>query len=174
MDPDFGALLSYTEWERRQWRDELGGRADGPALLGVSVGPHNDGRFETVGALIGHIFSAERRYVDRLSGHTPSDTAGVSTDSVEALFLDGERSREALVAWIEACPAEAWDVEREFKVLTYRLSATPRKIVTHVLLHEARHWAQIATLLRLTGARFGFRDFLVSPVLGGTFGLDET
>jgi hypothetical protein len=31
------------------------------------------------------------------------------------------------------------------------LTVTPRKIVVNVLLHETRHWAQIATLLRFNG-----------------------
>jgi uncharacterized damage-inducible protein DinB len=47
------------------------------------------------------------------------------------------------------------------------LKATPRKIVVHVLLHEIRHWAQIATLLRLTGVTDGFHDILFSPAMGG-------
>ena len=83
------------------------------ALLGVFVGPHNDGRFETVGALIGHIFLAERRYVDRLSGRAPASTAEMPID-------------------------------------------------------------EVATLLRLSGARFGFRDFLASPVPGGALRPDGT
>ena len=123
--PGFEALLSYTEWERRQWRDALGGRDDGAELLGVSVGPHNDGRFETVGALIGHIFSAELRYVDRLSGRAPASTADLPIHEVEPLFREGERSRRALVAWIQGCPPEDWDEMRELQVLTYRLTATP-------------------------------------------------
>jgi uncharacterized damage-inducible protein DinB len=46
------------------------------------------------------------------------------------------------------------------------LKATPRKLVAHVLIHEIRHWAQIATLCRFAGLR---GDFLFSPVLGGEF-----
>jgi len=34
-------------------------------------------------------------------------------------------------------------------------------------MHEIRHWAQIGTLLRLTGLKGEFHDFLFSPVLGG-------
>jgi hypothetical protein len=32
-----------------------------------------------------------------------------------------------------------------------------------------RHWAQIATLLRLHGVADAFHNFLFSPVLGGEF-----
>jgi uncharacterized damage-inducible protein DinB len=43
---------------------------------------------------------------------------------------------------------------------------TPRKIVVHILLHEMRHWAQIATLLRMNGFAGEMHDFLFSPVMG--------
>jgi len=36
-------------------------------------------------------------------------------------------------------------------------------------MHEIRHWAQIATLLRLQGLTDEFHDFLFSPVLGGEY-----
>jgi uncharacterized damage-inducible protein DinB len=54
------------------------------------------------------------------------------------------------------------------------LTATPRKIITHVVVHEIRDWAQIATLLRLNGLSGDFHDFLFSPVLGGEFRRGET
>jgi hypothetical protein len=38
-----------------------------------------------------------------------------------------------------------------------------------LLKHEIRHWAQIATLFRLSGLKVEMRDFLFSPVLGGEF-----
>jgi uncharacterized damage-inducible protein DinB len=47
------------------------------------------------------------------------------------------------------------------------VTATPKKIVMHVLLNEIRHWAQIATLCRVNGLVVGFHDFLGSPVWGG-------
>ena len=47
------------------------------------------------------------------------------------------------------------------------VTATPKKIVTHIMFHEIRHWAQIATLWRLNGLKEDFHDFLFSPVMGG-------
>jgi uncharacterized damage-inducible protein DinB len=54
-------------------------------------------------------------------------------------------------------------------ILNYKTTATPRKIITHVLMHEIRHWAQIGTMLRLDGIVDDFHDFLASPVMGGGF-----
>ncbi len=156
-------LLDYTEWDRRQWHAWLKeGRED---LLRVPLGPHGDGRFQTAGDLVRHIFSAEKRYVERLSGLPLSDPAAVPSDSLEALFEFGGRSRAALRAFVRDLPAERWERPETLQLGQHGLSATPRKIVVHVVLHEIRHWAQLATLLRLNGAAPGFRDFLFSPLL---------
>jgi len=43
-------LMDYTDWERRKWYEWLR--------------RHGDGRFQTVGELLRHIFSAEKRNSD--------------------------------------------------------------------------------------------------------------
>jgi len=98
-----------------------------------------------------HIFSAEKRYVERLSGRRLSDPASIPSDNVEALFEFSQTSRKQLRKFIETFPAQEWDVPQDFKLLNNSLRATPRKIVVHILMHEIRHWAQIATVLRLSG-----------------------
>jgi len=135
--------------------------------LRISAGPNGDGRFEVVGDLIRHIFSAEKRYVERLSGWALTDTASIPNDKIEALFEFGQQSRKGLKELLETFPAAQWDVPRELKILNFLVNATPRKIVTHVVMHEIRHWAQIGTLLRLNGFAGDFQDFPGSPVMGG-------
>jgi uncharacterized damage-inducible protein DinB len=71
--------------------------------------------------------------------------------------------------FVEALPAESWDGAIEMQLMNSALAASPKKIVTHVLFHEVRHWAQIATLLRLNGFKPEFHDLLFSPVMGGEF-----
>jgi uncharacterized damage-inducible protein DinB len=155
-------LLDYTEWERQKWLEWL--RQRGGATLEMSAGAHGDGRFQRIGEVMRHIFSAEQRYVERLNGLPLTDTANVAADDIEALFQFGRQSRHALRTFIETLPAEEWTSMKEFKLLNSTVSATPRKIVVHVLLHEIRHWAQIATILRLNGMIGEFHDFLFSPV----------
>jgi uncharacterized damage-inducible protein DinB len=166
MQIDVNVLMNYTDWERQKWREWLGQQGD---ALKTSVGPHGDSRFQTVGDVVRHIFSAELRYVERLSGKPLTDTASYPNDSVQALFAFGERSRKALAEFIEAFPAEEWDVLRDFEFFGNLLRATPKKMILHVLIHEIRHWAQIATLFRLNGFKVDFHDFLFSSVLGGEF-----
>jgi uncharacterized damage-inducible protein DinB len=160
-------LLDYTDWERRKWQACLSRR--GNTVLDVAAGPNGDGRFETVDDLVKHIFSAEKRYVERLTGRPLTDPASIPSGRLEELFEFGKKSRSELKDLIDTFPADEWDAMKEFKILNFIAHATPRKIVMHVLMHEIRHWAQIGTLLRLNGVVDDFHDFLASPVLGGGF-----
>ena len=164
-DLSLNDLMEYTDWERQKWHVWL--RQHGDEVLKISAGPHGDGRFKTVGDLVRHMFSAEKRYIDRLSGRSLTDTASVPNDDIEALFQFSHQSRKDLREFVERLPAQEWDVPEDHKILNYSLTATPRKIVVHILLHEIRHWAQIATLFRLNGLRDEFHDFLFSPVMAG-------
>ncbi len=163
--PSLADLLAYTAWERQQWRDWL--RQHGNAVLTISVGPHGDGRFATVGDVVRHIFSAEKRYVERVSGQPLSDTASIATDDIDALFRLGQESRTELTELLASFPAEQWDAPKHFTILNHPVTATPKKIVVHILIHEIRHWAQIATVLRVNGLVGKFHDFLMSPVMEG-------
>lgn len=166
MHIDVNQLISYTDWEREKWREWLGQHGE---ALKTSVGPNADNRFRTVGDVVKHIFSAELRYVERLSEKPLTDTASLPNDNIEGLFAFGQQSRNALAEFIGEFPAGEWDVLRDFEFFGNLLRATPKKMIIHVLLHEIRHWAQIATLFRLNGLKVDFHDFLFSPVLGGEF-----
>jgi uncharacterized damage-inducible protein DinB len=96
-----------------------------------------------------------------------TDTSTVSTEKIDEIFRFGAESRSELREFIATSPHDQWDVPQEFKIINSSISATPRKIVMHVVLHEVRHWAQVATLLRLNGLPGDFHDFLFSPVMGG-------
>jgi tRNA(Leu) C34 or U34 (ribose-2'-O)-methylase TrmL len=55
-------FIEYADWERAKWHDWL--RQHGDDVLATSAGPHGDGRFQTIGDVVRHIFSAEKRYID--------------------------------------------------------------------------------------------------------------
>lgn len=160
-------LLEYTHWERERWHSSL--REHGGPALAIPTGPHGDGRLKHVGDVIRHIFSAEQRYVERLLGRPLTDPASIPNHDLEALFQFGQHSRKAFLQLLQTFPGEQWDGPREYKILDFVANVTPRKIAVHILMHEIRHWAQIATLLRLNGVPVEFHDFLFSPVLGGEF-----
>lgn len=140
----------------------------------IKIGEHGDGRFQTLGDLVRHIFSAEKRYVERLSGQPLTDTSTVSAEKVDEIFRFGAESRGQLREFIAAFPPDQWDVLQQFKIVNSSISATPRKIIMHVVMHEVRHWAQVATFLRLNGLPGDFHDFLFSPVMGGEINREQT
>lgn len=162
-------LMAYTLWERQKWYQFFNER--GEQVLKTSAGPHGDGRFNTIGDLVRHIFGAEKRYIDRLTDRELTDLASLPSDDLEGLFRFGEQSRKGLQEFIQTFPHESWGVPQDlhFPNLNLRARATPWKIVIHVLMHEIRHWAQIATLLRLNGLVGEFHDFLFCPLTDGEF-----
>src|SRR6059036_1423921 len=105
-------LLDYTEWQRAKWQAVLQQR--GPEVLMIGTGPHGDGRFDTVGSVIRHIFSAEKRYIERLAGRALTDTAALPAHDLDSLFAFGRQSRQELRDFIETFPSAQLDVAREF------------------------------------------------------------
>ena len=84
--------------------------------------------------------------------------------NVDDLVAYPDWERQQWEAWFQRQGADAQlDVPRDFTILNRPLRVTPRKIVIHILMHEIRHWAQIATLLRLHGLNVEPHDFLISP-----------
>ena len=161
---DIRDLVGYTTWQREVWR--MWFAQTGPDPLAVTTGDHGDGRFTTVGGLIRHIFSSELRYAERIAGVPLTDTSVVAIDDPTALFLLATVGRASFMGVIETLSATEWTEPFEFPLLNATVRATPRKVVLHVLTHEIRHWAQVATLLRLQGWVGERQDLLFSPVLG--------
>jgi len=155
-------LLAYSDWDRARWRDWF--LEKGPDALSVGLGPNADGRFNTIGELIRHIFSAEKRYVERVLKVPLSDTSVVPAGDAEALFHFGQESRRALRELLATAPNTEWDAPREMPVGKQLLKVTARAMIIQATTHELRHWAQIATLLRLAGYAAGSHDYIASPL----------
>ena len=155
-------LLEYTDWARSQWHAWF--REQGPAALAVDLGPNGDGRVNTVGELVRHIFSAEQRFIDRVTGDPLTGTATVPADDVEALFQLGRKSRASMRALLPAFPSERWDVPQQMQLGANSLLVTPRKMIVQTVTHEISHWGQVAAFMRMSGRKPGPRDLLFSPV----------
>lgn len=155
-------LLDYTDWERELWRAWF--LKEGAPALAVPVGPHGDGRMKTVGELVRHIFTAEKRYVERLTGAPLTEQGSIRADDPAALFAFAALARREFRRLVAELPPARWDQPQEMAILDRKVTLTPRKVVIHCLLHEIRHWGQVATLLRLTGRSAAMQDFLFSPV----------
>ena len=147
MHLDFETFARYTNEEREKWRTWFTAHPD---ALDVEVQP--GGRFATVGSLIDHIFIVERRHLQRLTGEPLHDRTGLSGRHAPPLFDYGASVRRELQQFAADLDEEAAD--RPFAVSVQSggdFRITPRKLIFHCLLHETRHWAQIALALRRAG-----------------------
>lgn len=154
-------LLAWNAEERAKWQPWL--RAH-PAALNVPVQP--GGRFPTVGALIDHIFLVEVRHTQRLQGKELPTESGVPAGDLDALFAYAARGREGVRQFLTTVRIDDLDQPRDVRVASgvYRLS--PRKLLFHMVLHEVRHWAQIAAAVRMAGfAPPGDHDLFYSKAL---------
>ena len=139
-------FLRYTQEERDKWRRWFVEHAD---AMEVEVQP--GARFATVGALIDHIFLVERRHLQRLQ-QAPLDTkTGLSGRHAPPLFDYGASVRRELEQFAADLDDDVADEARTFTVQTGDFVLTPRKLLFHCLLHETRHWAQIALAVRRAG-----------------------
>jgi uncharacterized damage-inducible protein DinB len=165
-------LLDYTEWDRAQWESWF--RDQGPGVLALDIGANADGRVANIGELVRHIFSAEQRYVERIQELPVSDTSTVPASDVDALFAFGRSSRQKLRKLLHDFPSPRWDLPREVQIGANKRVVTPRTLLVQSVTHEIRHWAQIATLLRLVGRKTGPHDFLLSGVFERKLSIPDT
>lgn len=142
----FAELLRYTNAEREKWRTWL---IEHPAAMEAPVQP--GGALPTVGKLIDHIFLAERRFLQRLTEAPLSSSTGLTGNNARPLFDYGSSVRRELEQYAEDIDPDVADEIRRFSVRDREWSMSSRKLLFHVLLHEIRHWAQIALAVRLAG-----------------------
>ena len=137
-------LFAYTAGERKKWYQWLVANPEA-----MSLPAQREGRFATIGSVVDHIFLVERRHWLRLTGQGGIiDQTGVAGTDVAALFAFGDRAREDLVHYARGLREDAATTLREFDVRGQRIAMTPRKLLLHILIHEIRHWAQIALAVR--------------------------
>lgn len=142
----FEELLRYTQEEREKWRAWLQRH---PEAMEIPVQP--GGRHATVGKLIDHIFLVERRHLQRLTESPVSPQTGLTGNNAPPLFGYGASVRRELEQYAADLDEEAADQIRVFELREETLRISSRKLLVHILVHEIRHWAQIALAVRLAG-----------------------
>ena len=158
----YDELLRYTHDEREKWRAWLLAH---PAAMDAPVQPAV-ARLPSVGKLIDHIFLVERRHLQRLREEPLSQSTGLTANNAAPLFDYGASVRRELERYVEALDEGVADETRTFDVQNRQWPMTPRKLLFHILVHEIRHWAQIALAVRLAGfAPPGDHDLFYSQAL---------
>lgn len=143
MNLSFVEMLRYTQEERDKWRAFFTAH---PEAMEVELQP--GGRFATVGALIDHVFLVERRHLQRLNSEPVDTKTGLSGHHATPLFDYGASVRRELEQYASDLDDDVADEPRQITVATGDFVITPRKLLFHCLLHETRHWAQVALALR--------------------------
>lgn len=154
-------LLHYTDEERQRWEKWFS--ENGEDLLRMPVSGDRD---NTIGALILHMFGPELRYVQRLRGEPLTEYRGRPCHHIEEVFGYGLETRKQMRSFVLQARPEDWVQVHELDIAGRRYSASTRKIILHTLLHEVRHWAQVARVMRERGfAPPGEHDLLTSSAL---------
>lgn len=144
---EFGRLLAYSDYERQKWRDWI---AADPTRMSIVLQP--GGRFPTAAELLDHVFFVERRHLCRLQGSTPPEESGVPLGNWQRLFEYADLVRADFRQYV----SNLTDVVADGKLTWTAIGLGPvtlsrRRLITHVFLHEVRHFAQLAQAARAVG-----------------------
>ena len=140
-------LLDYSDHERRKWRDWV---AADPKRLDIAVQP--GARFPTAGALLDHVFFVERRHLSRLEGAALPEQTGIPPGDWKRLFEYGDLVRADLRKYISDIDDRTGSETMTFVPMGGgTVTMTRRRLLTHVVLHEVRHLAQLALAARSAG-----------------------
>lgn len=143
----FEALLAYSDYERQKWREWI---AADPKRMAIVLQPGN--RFPTAAELLDHIFFVERRHLCRLQGSALPEETGVPLGDWKRLFEYADLVRADFRRYV----SDLTDVTAD-GVMTFTpvglgpVTMSRRRLVTHVFLHEVRHFAQLALAARTAG-----------------------
>ena len=155
------ALLEWNRAESRRWHTWFLAH---PTALDLSMGA---GSASTVRAVIRHVFAVDLRYAQRLVGLPVSAFETIDVSEVDGLFALAERAHTLLAGWL--ANASDADLERSHTFMTLSAgerTASAHKIMIHTCTHHVRHWAQVATVLRMQGQKSDWpHDFLFSDAM---------
>jgi uncharacterized damage-inducible protein DinB len=138
-------FLRYSIEERDKWRRFF---AVHPEAMEYPVASP---RYGTIGKLIDHIFLIERRHVQRLRGEALSERTGLTGNNAPPLFDYGASVRRELEHYVDGLDEDVANQLRTFDVGERQWRMSARKLLLHILVHETRHWAQIAMAVRAAG-----------------------
>jgi uncharacterized damage-inducible protein DinB len=139
-------LLDYSDHERQKWREWL---AADPKRLDIPF--QAGGRFPTISALLDHIFLVERRHLARLEGGTPPEATGIAGYDWKALFEYSDLVRADLRRYVADTTEDDLRQPMTIVARSGTQTMTRRRLLTHIVLHEVRHLAQLAYAARLAG-----------------------
>ena len=160
----FDHLLAYRDQETARWAALFEQHPDA-LRVACDIAGEKD-----VAGLVYHIFAVERRHTERLlevsvsAIETPRPAEFANWQGLGRLEKDARGK-------IAQFHAKATDAELD-KMMTIQtrsagsVTMSKRKLYGHLLIHGARHWAQLAPLLRQAGFKQDWlHDFLFTEAV---------
>lgn len=155
-------LLTWNQESSNFWNAHLEAN---PALLELPCGI---GEAANVRQFVGHVWGVELRWSQRIAGVPVMAKEDVPAGPLPALFDLHLKAVQLFRALLDN-QALNWEEKMtlDFPWLPPEASSmTRRKVAAHALFHSQRHWAQLATLVRVAGLPSGFKgDVLFSSAL---------
>lgn len=155
----FEELLAYDEEQIERWHEFFAKRSH---LLKLEVSATDD-----IAGLLLHVFTATYRSAERLLGQPMTPNSEFKHGNVDELFAIAGGAHRKLREYLATATPESIAEVHTFPSHTLgEFKATPKKLLTHALVHGIRHWAQVARVLREHGQRADFsHDFLFSKAV---------
>jgi uncharacterized damage-inducible protein DinB len=159
-EPTLSALLAWNRAESRRWKAWF---AAHPAALDLPMGAGGG----TVRKAIHHTVVVDLRYGQRLTGLPVSAFETIDVGDLDGLFALAERAHDLLEGWLAGATPAMLDQVHTFMTLSAgERSASARKILLHACTHHVRHWAQIASVVRMHGLKSDWpHDLLLSDAM---------
>jgi uncharacterized damage-inducible protein DinB len=154
-------LLVDNEAATEKWQAWF---ADNPAAFEIPCAIYNSG---TVRGLLKHIFAVELRHSQRLLGEEVTAYEAIPVGSLDDLVAVHVQATQRLRKFLSTTnDAALLEVIPLHTVSAGTVYASRRKLLTHILLHSIRHWAQLSSLLRESGYKTEWpKDFLFSEAM---------
>jgi len=85
----------------------------------------------------------------------------------DQIFGFGHSERKRLQDATGSFTADDWEKPHDLEMLGFRFEGSASKLITHILVHEIRHWAQVAVIVRQHNlAPPGEHDLIFSKSFG--------
>jgi uncharacterized damage-inducible protein DinB len=154
-------LLAYTAEERDRWERWFREHGEGALRFPLPGKP-----IDSLGLLLLHAMGAEWWFGEIIAGGPRTEWWKRPVETAPALFDFGREARGKLMGALERMPPEGWTRVLELQPAGAQMRVSVRKAVGNALVHEIRHFAQAAMLVRQNGiAPPGNHDLIFSAAL---------
>ncbi|MGB8259072.1 MAG: hypothetical protein WCE75_01920 [Terracidiphilus sp.] len=155
-------LLNWNHEAAEAWKAHFEAN---PELLRLDCGVGGAANLQVFAR---HIWGAELRWGQRIAGLPVTgrdEMAGGPLEAIYAFHAEAMRIFRGLLDRPESFWSESYKLDFDWLPEEKRV-VTRRKVAVHAMLHSQRHWAQMATFVRMGGASARFKgDLLFSSTV---------